>query len=108
MAKCLVIYKTTERKLNTNMRHNKKRNTALLYEFLIRHVSKCLIESRKAEANKAVGLLKKYYKSGPLREELDLFDSALQSKVQTAEYASKVLSEQRRSVIADLMKARQS
>jgi hypothetical protein len=75
------------------MRHNKKRNAALLYEFLIRHVSKCLVESRKDEANKAVALLKKYYRSGPLREELDLFNCALNTKVHTAEYASKLLSE---------------
>jgi len=75
------------------MRHNKKRNTALLYEFLIRHVSKCLIESRKDEANKAVALLKKYYKAGPLREELDLFNHALHSKVRTAEYASKLIAQ---------------
>ncbi len=75
------------------MRHNKKRNTALLYEFLIRHVSKCLIESRKDEANRAVALLTKYYKTGPLRQELDLFNHALYTKVKTPEYASKLLGE---------------
>jgi hypothetical protein len=82
---------TPGEKANKPMRHNKKRNTALLYEFLIRHVSKCLIESRKDEANKAVAILKKYYKAGSLREELDLFNHAFHTKVKSAEYASKLL-----------------
>jgi len=75
------------------MRHNKKRNTALLYEFLIRHVTRCLVESKADEANKAVSLIKKYFKSGPLCEELHLFNQVLKNQVQTAEYAAKILAE---------------
>lgn len=75
------------------MRHNKKRNTGLLYEFLIRHVSKCLIENKTAEAKKAVGLLKKYYQSGLLREELELFKTTLGSRVMTTDYASRLIAE---------------
>ena len=74
------------------MRHNKKRNTALLYEFLVRHVSKCLVEKRGDEAVKAVNLIKRHFKVGPLREELDLFNAAFQSNIKTREYAMRVLS----------------
>lgn len=76
------------------MRHNKKRNTALLYEFLIRHISKCLVESKEAEANKAVAILKRHFsKNSVLHEELSLFDSIFKHKVKSLPYAAKVLNQ---------------
>lgn len=75
------------------MRHNKKRNTALLYEFLIRHVSRCLVESKNDEAAKTVALIKKYFRQGPLKEELDLYNVVLKSTVKTPEYASRIVTE---------------
>lgn len=73
------------------MRHNKKRNTALLYEFLIRHISKCLIDKNHEESNKTVSLLKRHFGSGPLREELRLTNSLLANRVKTLEYATKII-----------------
>ncbi len=76
------------------MRHNKKRNTALLYEFLIRHISKCLVESREDEAKKAVNMIKKYYaKNSVLHKELDLFNHIFKNTVKSRDYASRLLSE---------------
>jgi hypothetical protein len=76
------------------MRHNKKRNSALLYEFLIRHISNCLINDNKEEAKKAVAISKKYFSSGsPLRKELDLFKSVLDTNVKSKTSAQKILGE---------------
>jgi hypothetical protein len=76
------------------MRHNKKRNSALLYEFLIRHISHCLIDDRREEAKKAVAISKKYFSSGsPLRRELDLFKSVLDTNVKSKHSAQRILNE---------------
>lgn len=73
-------------------RHNKKRNTALLYEFLIRHISKCLVDGRKDEAKKAAALSAKYFgNDAPLRNELSLFSSFLKSNVSSTDAARRIL-----------------
>lgn len=74
------------------MRHNKKRNSALLYEFLVRHASRCLIDSRKDEAKKVVDISKKYFSKGaPLFDELSLFNNLLKTRVKSRESAQRVL-----------------
>jgi len=76
------------------LRHNKKRNTALLYEFLIRHVSKCMLEQNTKEANAAVGIIKKYFsKNSPLSKEYQLFNTVVKTHVESRESAQKVLNE---------------
>jgi hypothetical protein len=73
-------------------RHNKKRNSALLYEFPIRHISKCLVEANKDEANKALAISKKYFAEGTaLRRELDLFSAILKTNVRSKDSAQKIL-----------------
>ena len=80
------------------MRHNKKRNSALLYEFLIRHISRCLIGDEKETANKAVSLSKKYFsKNKALHEELSLFNAILGTSVKSRQSAQKILNEVSRS-----------
>lgn len=75
-------------------RHNKKRNTALLMEFLIRHISKCLINNKNEEAHKAVSLSKKYFSKGrALHEELKLFNTILGTSVSSKQSAQKILTE---------------
>ena len=74
--------------------HNKKRNTALLWEFLVRHISKCIIENKKEEAKKAINLSKRYFsKKSPLFYELKLFDAVLDTTVKSTESAHKILNE---------------
>ena len=74
------------------MRLNKKRNSALLYEFLTRHISKCIIEDKKEEANKTLDICKKFfYEGSPLRNELNLFQSVLTSKVSSRDSMSKIV-----------------
>lgn len=75
-----------------NFRTNKKRNSALLYEFLMRHISKCIIEDKKQEAAKCVEICKKFFSEGsPLRNELKLFQSVLASKVSSRESMNKIV-----------------
>jgi hypothetical protein len=75
-----------------SMRHNKKRNTALLYEFLMRHISTCLLENKKAEAQKALELTKKYFANGtPLHQELVLFKAITENTFKSKDSAQKIL-----------------
>ncbi len=74
------------------MRHNKKRNPALLYEFLVRHAAKCLIHNKQDEATHALSLSKKYFAKGqPLHEELRLFRNLLDTNVSSRHSAQKIL-----------------
>jgi len=73
-------------------RHNKKRNPALLYEFLVRHISKCLVENDTQSAEKALEISKKFFGKGkPLNEELGLFRSVLDTNVKSRHSAQKIV-----------------
>jgi len=58
----------------TKTRHNKKRNTAFLYEALVRELTKSIV-SKDGERKKAViSIMKEHFATGTiLRKELDLF-----------------------------------
>jgi len=61
-----------------SFKHNKKRNGALVYEFLIRKLSEAAIEENKKDYEKSLSLLRKYYSSGQLlTEEKQIFDVIL-------------------------------
>lgn len=86
---------------------------------MIRHISKCIIEDKKAEANKALEISKKFFSEGsPLRNELKLFQSVLSTTKATSrdaidkivEYACKsaglmnprILDEQKSKLIKEI------
>ena len=74
--------------------HNKKRNPALVYEFLVRYVSRCLIENKKTEAAKALAITKKYFGNGtPLFNELRLFNEVLKNNVKSKHSAQRIIAE---------------
>lgn len=74
--------------------HNKKRNTALLYEFLARHAASCLLENKKKEAEKAMKIMSKYFNKNTLiSEELGLFKVILQTQVRSESSASSLVNE---------------
>lgn len=75
------------------IQHNKKRNSGLMYEFLVYHVSKCLAENNSKEANKAIGIIKKYFKDTLIAEEYKLFKSIIDSKFQSRDVALRLLDE---------------
>jgi hypothetical protein len=56
--------------------HNKKRNTAFLYEILILELSKAAMTSDSEKKNKLVALLKEnFYKGSDLKRDLDIYRS---------------------------------
>lgn len=76
--------------------HNKKRNTALLYEFLVRTISAALVEGDKKKSATALRILKKYYKPGTqLYKEFRLFNALLKTTVSTDSVSSTIINEAR-------------
>jgi hypothetical protein len=73
-------------------RHNKKRNTGLLYEFLIRHASNCALHKQQEEMDRTLKIIKKYFKKGtPLHEELSIFKALNNTTVKSRGTANKIL-----------------
>ena len=63
------------------MKHNKKRNTAFLYECLIRELTKAIVQENKSKQTIVKGLLKEFFSKGKaLKQELDIYRSLLESK----------------------------
>lgn len=59
----------------TRFKHNKKRNSGLLYEFLVRKITESLLEKDQKSYKTSYNILKKYFSEGsPLREEKNIFD----------------------------------
>lgn len=72
--------------------HNKKRNTALLYEFLIRHISSCYVENDIPGRTKALAISRKFFgKGSALKEELNLFNQVLDTQIGFRESANKII-----------------
>jgi hypothetical protein len=64
--------------MKIKMSHNKKRNTAFLYEALVRYVTKCVLEEQQGQKEQAYYLIKGFFAKGSvLNEELNLFKSVL-------------------------------
>lgn len=62
-------------------KHNKKRNTAFIYEVLIREIIKQTINQNKEKRNIAIGVIKEIFKKGTvLRQELNLYKALLETK----------------------------
>ena len=76
------------------MKHNKKRNTAFLYECLIRELTKAIIKENKEQQRVVKSILKEFFLTGkPLREELNIYNSLLESKELNNDYSRRFLVE---------------
>jgi hypothetical protein len=74
--------------------HNKKRNTGLLYEFLIQTISKALVEGDQKKSALALKLIKKHFKPGTqLYKEYRLIYSLIKTTVSSEAVASSILQE---------------
>jgi hypothetical protein len=63
-----------------SLRHNKKRNVGLVYEFLARYLAKAIIENRDADITKAKAVIKRNFnKQTDLYKELRLFKALYES-----------------------------
>ena len=75
-------------------KHNKKRNVGIIYELLLRHISKCLIEDNKKEVKKATRIIESYFnKNTELYKEFRLFNGLAKSSASTTEVAAGILLE---------------
>jgi|TARA_B100000035_G_scaffold313919_1_gene328759 hypothetical protein len=76
------------------MKHNKKRNTAFLYECLIRELTKAIIKEDKQKQTKVKGLLREFFTKGKvLAQELDLYKSLLESKELNQDFSRRLMVE---------------
>ena len=76
------------------MKHNKKRNTAFLYECLIRELTKAIITENKQKQTKVKGLLREFFAKGKvLSHELSLYKSLMESKELDKEFSKRLMTE---------------
>ena len=76
------------------LKHNKKRNTAFVYEALIREATVAVIKNDSETKKKVVSLIKKHFKPGsPLKKHLDCYRSLYESKNVSPRIFEKILHE---------------
>jgi hypothetical protein len=74
--------------------HQKKRNTGLLYEFLVRTISRALVEGDTKKSNTALKILRKYFKPGTeLYKEFRLINALIKTTVSSGTVAASIMSE---------------
>jgi len=80
--------------------HNKKRNTALLYEFLVRTISTALVEDDKKKSAVALRILRRYFKPGTqLYREFRLFNALVKTTVSSDAVSSSIINEAKAAVL---------
>lgn len=79
--------------------HNKKRNTILVYEFLIRTMSRALMEDDKTRQAKALKIIRRHFKpNSELYKEFRLAHAMYQTTVTTPNVAGSIMSEAKNAV----------
>ena len=79
------------------MKHNKKRNTAFLYECLIKEITKAIVREDKQRQEITKSILKEFfYKGSALKEELSQYNSLLESKELEPDFSRRLLIETRK------------
>lgn len=74
--------------------HNKKRNTALLYEFLVQTISRSLVEGDQRKSAAALRIIKKHFRPGSeLYKEYRLIYSLLKTTVSSEHVAGSIMQE---------------
>ncbi len=76
------------------LRHNKKRNLGLVYEFLTREVSSALVTGDRGRAAKAMNIIAKHLSEGSeLHEELSLHRQVIESRGASERLAKRIIDE---------------
>lgn len=76
------------------MKHNKKRNTAFLYECLIRELTKAIIKEDKRKQAVTKSILREFFSKGKvLSKELELYKSLLESKELKQDFSRRLMIE---------------
>jgi hypothetical protein len=77
-------------------KHNRKRNPALVYEFLVRRLSAQALAGDRPGARRTLGIVRKHFSSGSaLALERELFDAVRRTRDASPEAARRVLGEVR-------------
>jgi len=78
-------------------KHNKKRNTALLYEYLVKELTRSVLKEDIDSKRKIVFILQEFFqKSSVLGKELEIYKSVSKPSSITRNVAEKVLNESKR------------
>ena len=76
------------------LKHNKKRNTAFLYEVLIKEYTKAVVRKDNKLKRQILTILKEYFVAGKiLKQDLDLYNIVLESKNMSSESSKRLISE---------------
>ena len=76
------------------IKHNKKRNTAFVYEALVREITVAVIKNDSETKEKAVAIIKKHFKpSSPLKKHLECYRSLYESHDLDAKTSEKIIRE---------------
>jgi len=76
------------------LKHNKKRNTAFIYEALVRELTKAIIKKDGNKKKKIVSIIKQHYTSGTaLNKELQIYKSIYESSSLKKDTAEKLIME---------------
>lgn len=63
------------------LKHNKKRNTAFVYEALVRELTESVVKNNKNKQNKIVSIIKEHFTgSSVLKKELDLYKTIYETR----------------------------
>ena len=78
-------------------KHNKKRNTALLYEYLVKELTRCVLKEDLNTKKKIISILKEFFqKDSVLAKELSIYKSISEPALITKTLAEKILSESKK------------
>jgi len=79
------------------LKHNKKRNTAFLYEALVKELAKATVEKNELLKKQIVSVLKEFFSNGkPLARELDVYKTLYETKEVDKEMAKSLINESKR------------
>tara|TARA_B100000131_G_C18101691_1_gene606281 strand:- start:1212 stop:2018 length:807 start_codon:yes stop_codon:yes gene_type:complete len=79
------------------MSHNKKRNTALIYEVLLCELTKAAVKHHSQKKAKIVRLLREFFSAGKiLKKDLEIYKSIMSSGGSSHEFVERVIFESRR------------
>lgn len=74
--------------------HNKKRNSGLLYEFLVRSISQALVDGNTKQSNVALKVIRRHFKPGcELHKEFRLINSLIKTTVSSEAVAASIIQE---------------
>jgi len=79
------------------MKHNKKRNTAFLYESLVKELTKAIVRKQHVRKKQVVEIIKKYFNNNSvLKEELDIYNSLIATGSLNKEYSLRLMHESKK------------